>query len=61
MKHIEKPANDECFVRENHEALIVLSQNVVNVLDEKAEQTDFVDQCWQVVVQKQCSLHEKVR
>lgn len=40
---------------------MVSPQNVVNVLDEKAQQTDFKHQCWQVVVQKQSTLHEKIR
>jgi hypothetical protein len=30
------------------------------VLDEKAQQADFVDESWQIVVQKQCTLHEKI-
>lgn len=61
MKNVEKPCNDEQFVRKNHEVLIRLPKNVVNVLDEKAQQADFKHQCWQVVVQKQCTLYEKVR
>lgn len=61
MKNVEKPGHNEQFIRKNHEVLIAFSQNVVNVLDEKAQQADFKHQCWQVVVQKQCTLHEKIR
>lgn len=61
MKHVEKPYHDEQFIREYHEALIAFSQNVVNVLDEKAQQTDFINQSWQVVVQEECPLYEEVR
>lgn len=61
MKHVEKPSDDEQLIHENYEVLIAFSQNVVNVLDDKAQQTDFVDQCWQVVVQKESSFNEKVR
>lgn len=30
------------------------------MLDEKAQQANFEDQCWQVIVQKECTLNEKV-
>lgn len=60
MKHVEKPCNDKKLIHENYEVLIGFSQNVVNVLDEKAQQTDFIDQCWQVIVQKESSFYEKV-
>lgn len=61
MKYVEKPSHDEQFIHEYYEVLIAFSQNVVNVLDEKAQQADFIDQCWQVVVQKESPFHEKVR
>lgn len=40
---------------------MALSQDVVNVLHQTAQQADFVHESRQVVVQKQCTLHEKVR
>lgn len=61
MKHVEKPCHDEQFIHKYYEVLIAFSQNVVNVLDEKAQQADFIDQSWQVVVQKESSFHEKIR
>ena len=62
MKDVEKPYNDEEFIRENYELLMGFRpQNVVNVLDKKAQQADFVHKGWQVVVQKQCTLHKEVR
>lgn len=60
MQHVEKPRNDGNFVGECYELLIAFSQDVVNVLDEKAEQADFEDEGWQVVVEEEGPLHEKV-
>lgn len=31
------------------------------MFDEKAEQADLIDECWQVVVQEECSLYKKIR
>lgn len=61
MKHVEKPCDDKQFISENYELLIAFSQSVVNVLDEKAQKADFVDESWQVVVQKQRTLDEEIR
>jgi hypothetical protein len=61
MQHVEKPRDDGDFVCESYELLIAFSQDVVNVLDEVAEQADLEDERWQVVVQEERSLHEKVR
>jgi hypothetical protein len=61
MEYVEKPRHDKQFVGENHEVLIAFPHNVVNVLNEKAQQTDFEHQSWQVVVQEQSTLDEKVR
>jgi hypothetical protein len=61
VKNVEKPCHDQQFIRENYEMLIALSQNVVNVLHEKAQKADFEHEGGQVVVEKQCTLHEEVR
>jgi hypothetical protein len=60
MKHVGEPQQHDKLERKNHEVLLRFSQNVINVLNDSAQEADFVDERRQVVVEEQCAFNEKI-
>lgn len=60
MKNKSNPNENGKLQYKNHEVLLQSFQNIVNVLDDSTKETNFKDECWQVVVKKQSAFDKKV-